>query len=152
MYNRDNFYKNTRCVFTLRQRCFGSQDPDYVSDSGSRYWFTDEGVYRIADHWGHVGNECYWKLVQGWDRCPPEAKKLHTGFAYWADFEPYMEPKTIKKELMQVVLKLHCAMRDNDPELVREAKERLEFIVYSTGELTAEKSPLTELIKKKGKL
>jgi hypothetical protein len=35
--------------------------PDYVSKSGSAYWYTTEGVIRGADHWGGVAS-CRWTL------------------------------------------------------------------------------------------
>lgn len=36
--------------------------PDYVSRSGSAYWYTDEGVYRSSDHWGSSVATCSWYL------------------------------------------------------------------------------------------
>lgn len=36
--------------------------PDYVSGSGSTYWYTGEGVYRSSDHWGSSVATCSWYL------------------------------------------------------------------------------------------
>lgn len=36
--------------------------PDYVSGSGSTYWYTKEGVYRSSDHWGSSVATCSWYL------------------------------------------------------------------------------------------
>ena len=50
-------------------------EPDYISDSGSRYVLTPEGVYRWSDHWGGVGS-CRWLYdgqvgrIIGWGYCP----------------------------------------------------------------------------------
>lgn len=55
-----NFFNATRAQFTPATRPDGA--PDYVSDSGSRYWYTDEGVYRDSDHWGEYIASCSWNL------------------------------------------------------------------------------------------
>lgn len=36
--------------------------PDYVSGSGSTYWYTEDGVYRSSDHWGSSVATCSWYL------------------------------------------------------------------------------------------
>lgn len=36
--------------------------PDYVSGSGSTYWYTKDGVYRSSDHWGSSVSTCSWYL------------------------------------------------------------------------------------------
>lgn len=36
--------------------------PDYVSGSGSTYWYTKDGVYRSSDHWGSSVATCSWYL------------------------------------------------------------------------------------------
>lgn len=54
-----NFYLGTvadwgRCELPERL-------PDYVSFSGSAYWFDRYHVKRMSDHWGSVAS-CYWLL------------------------------------------------------------------------------------------
>ena len=56
-----NFYKSTvadwiRCELPDRK-------PDYVSFSGSAYWFYKNKVKRLSDHWGKVSS-CKW-LIEG---------------------------------------------------------------------------------------
>lgn len=56
-----------------------TRPPDRISDSGSRYWLTADGVFRQSDHWGVVAS-CWWDLpdhVPGTDA---------TGFCAWTDF------------------------------------------------------------------
>lgn len=52
--NQNNYYLSTRCTFKACRR--PRREPDYESDSGSRYWYTDKGVYRESTHWsGYIG-------------------------------------------------------------------------------------------------
>lgn len=59
--NRDNFYTWTSADFRYR-KTRPSRRPDYVSKSGSAYWFTVRGVVRGSDHWGYVAS-CDWMLI-----------------------------------------------------------------------------------------
>lgn len=67
------------------------RDADYVSQSGSSYWYTDEGVYRSSDHWGEGVASCDW-MLDGYDEGDASSftyhygKGSHMGFAKWDDF------------------------------------------------------------------
>ena len=50
--NKNNYYISTRCRFKACRR--PKRDPDYESESGSRYWYTDKGVYRESCHWSRI--------------------------------------------------------------------------------------------------
>lgn len=83
IYTRLNFHKHTFCIW--KEVLFSEiseRKISYVSQSGSRYIFTDEGLYRISNHWGRVAN-CHWRLIPLAD-----FKSQHTivGYANWADF------------------------------------------------------------------
>jgi len=54
----------------------------YVSSSGSRYYFSEEGVYRVSNHWGRAAN-CRWRL-----QASTTYQNQHTkiGYARWIDF------------------------------------------------------------------
>ena len=54
------FSYNTRANFVSCEAPM--TEPDYVSKSGSRYWYTDQGVYRESDHFGHGVRSCDWTL------------------------------------------------------------------------------------------
>ena len=56
----DDFHKNTKTIFEICET--PNIEPDYISDSGSKYWYTDSGVFREADHWGDVAT-CSWFIV-----------------------------------------------------------------------------------------
>ncbi|MDI1255371.1 MAG: hypothetical protein PSV16_04660 [Flavobacterium sp.] len=82
-YNRNNFHKHTFCVFNeVNFSEIASKQPNYTSDSGSAYYFTDEGVFRLSNHWGRAA-KCKWRLqsTQDYD------KRLRLGYAKWTDFQ-----------------------------------------------------------------
>lgn len=81
-YNRNNFHKNTFCIFT--EAAFSeieNQKPDYKSKSGSAYYFTENGVYRLSDHWGRAAN-CKWRLQTD----TRSESRIKLGFAQWTAF------------------------------------------------------------------
>lgn len=50
--NKNNYFLSTRCRFKACRR--PRRKPDYESNSGSRYWYTDVGVYRESAHWSRI--------------------------------------------------------------------------------------------------
>ncbi len=80
-YNRNNFFKNTYCVFTQVPPTEIPTYSHYKSKSGSSYFFTDDGVYRTSNHWGRAA-KCKWKLESN-DNSQLRTK---TGFAKWTSF------------------------------------------------------------------
>lgn len=96
-YHSKNFHKHTFCLWKeVSQTDFELQQLQFKSKSGSEYYFTEEGVYRISNHWGRVAN-CRWKLIP-----LAEYKNQSTkiGFACWTDFYPNDE--TAKLFFIQV--------------------------------------------------
>lgn len=92
MKNKDNFFVATKA--TWKGVKAPKRTPDYISNSGSEYWYTPQGVYRKSDHWSHIyiNNKywygctrvatCYWTLklkyrVDSYDLC---------GFTSWDHF------------------------------------------------------------------
>lgn len=78
-------FKNTFCVF---QEVFPNQienlQVQYDSKSGSKYFYTKEGMYRLSNHWGRLANS-KWRLE------PMELEtlsKTKIGFAAWNEFYP----------------------------------------------------------------
>ena len=84
-YHLKNFHKHTFCLWNeVSESAFELEKPQFKSKSGSEYYFTEEGVYRISNHWGRAAN-CRWKLIP-----LSEYKNQQTkiGFAKWTDFYP----------------------------------------------------------------
>jgi hypothetical protein len=78
-------FKNTFCVFNevLPDRIAG-MPVQYDSKSGSKYYYTKDGMYRLSNHWGRLANS-KWRL----EPLEPEtASKFKIGFASWESFYP----------------------------------------------------------------
>ena len=78
-------FKNTFCVFyeVLPEKIEGMQ-VQYDSQSGSKYYYTKEGMYRLSNHWGRLANS-KWRLEQ---MEPETESKFKIGFATWNEFYP----------------------------------------------------------------
>jgi hypothetical protein len=79
LFNKDNFMLGTFADFKKCKR--PKTDPDFVSDSGSKYWYVDDGVIRASSHWGPGIRTCDWYF---------EGKKRKTwlvGFCKYSDFK-----------------------------------------------------------------
>ena len=84
-FNRFNFYRFTYCEFVeANMEIIAEKTADFESSCNSTYYYTDEGVYRLADHWGRVAN-CRWKLKM---KKGSKNQKFHLGFAKWSAFLP----------------------------------------------------------------
>lgn len=79
------FFKNTFCVFNEIIKPEGqNQKYDYQSKSGSCYYFTKAGMYRLSNHWGRLANS-KWRLIP---LVIETSSKYKWGFAPWTSFYP----------------------------------------------------------------
>ena len=78
-------FKNTFCVFQeLPLSSLEALTMQYASKSGSSYYYTKTGMYRVSNHWGRLANS-KWRLE------PMETasgSKIKLGFALWSHFYP----------------------------------------------------------------
>lgn len=87
-YNKTNFHKHTFCEFIeVDTNAIPNIEWHYKSKSGSGYCFTEEGVYRISNHWGRAAN-CRWRLIS---EIKNPNQKERIGYAKWIDFYPNNE-------------------------------------------------------------
>jgi hypothetical protein len=96
-----NSFKNTFCVFQeVLSDKIENLKVQYDSKSGSKYFYTEEGMYRLSNHWGRLANS-KWRL----EPMEPETiSKTKLGFAAWNEFYPdnaeeelyYLEANYIK--------------------------------------------------------
>jgi hypothetical protein len=80
-----NSFKNTFCVFKEVDLIL-IQDfkKNFESQSGSIYYFTELGMYRLSNHWGRLANS-KWRL----DPAEPNtSSKTKLGFSTWNSFYP----------------------------------------------------------------
>jgi len=81
-YNKTNFHKHTFCIFQeVGHNEVENRKPDYKSKSGSSYYFTEIGVYRLSNHWGRAAN-CKWRLQS----ISTDQARTKVGFALWTSF------------------------------------------------------------------
>jgi hypothetical protein len=80
-----NSFKNTFCVFhEEKTEAVAKLLLQFESKSGSCYYYTEKGMYRLSNHWGRLANS-KWRL----EPLEPEtASKTKLGFAKWSDFYP----------------------------------------------------------------
>ena len=79
--NQTNFHLCSEAEFISCDR--PDRDPDFVSGSGSRYWYVDGGVVRESDHWLPFVASCDWAL----DGCYFNDGQWRTGFCAFAGFK-----------------------------------------------------------------
>jgi hypothetical protein len=85
-YSKTNFHNYTFCIFQeVGLETIQDLSLNYKSKSGSCYYFTKSGVYRLSNHWGRAAN-CKWRLVHLNDNKNSSRTKL--GYANWSDFYP----------------------------------------------------------------
>jgi hypothetical protein len=78
-------FKNTFCVFhEVLPVVIEGMSVQYDSKSGSKYYYSKEGMYRLSNHWGRLANS-KWRL----EPLEPETHfKFKIGFASWSEFYP----------------------------------------------------------------
>jgi len=81
-FHRNNFHKNTFCIFNeAHLEEIEKLSAGYKSKSGSSYYFTENGVYRLSNHWGRAAG-CKWRLQSG----GLSENRTRLGFASWTSF------------------------------------------------------------------
>ena len=103
-YNKNNFHKHTFCEFTeVDATTISNIEWHYKSKSGSGYCFTEQGVYRISNHWGRAAN-CRWRLISRASsktgantssRAKINNSQHRIGYAKWTDFYPNNETEKL---------------------------------------------------------
>jgi len=60
---KENFFISTVAQFKKQSKKHINKlgKPDFVSDSGSKYWYKGKLLYRYSDHWGEVST-CVWDI------------------------------------------------------------------------------------------
>ena len=74
--------RNSFCIWTeVDLQEIQEQIPQYISQSGSQYFYLNDGVYRLSDHWGRAANS-KWRLTP----MNNELRTVRLGFANFTDF------------------------------------------------------------------
>ena len=97
-YNKHNFHKHTFCEFQeVNASDIVNLKLNFKSKSGSSYYFTENGLYRLSNHWGRAAN-CRWRLKPiakstSKNQLQKSTSKINNskdkiGYANWTDFYP----------------------------------------------------------------
>jgi len=82
-FSKINFHSYTFCIWNeVPFEYIKGMKISYTSKSKSQYIFTNEGIYRISNHWGRVAN-CHWRIIP---IAVYKNQKNIIGFANWTDF------------------------------------------------------------------
>lgn len=86
IYNKTNFHSYTFCIFQeVGLEALQDLSLHYKSKSGSCYYFTTKGVYRVSNHWGRAAN-CKWRLSANSKVQHSNNDRTKIGYANWSDF------------------------------------------------------------------
>lgn len=109
MFNKENFFIYSEANWTKQQNEETiNTKPDYTSGSGSKYWYTEDGVYRYSDHWYDGVASCNWFLNN--EIC----KEYASGFCKWEDFKDVDTEITVYFKKEENYSKLsNCIIFDN---------------------------------------
>ncbi|UVD79551.1 hypothetical protein NWE55_15720 [Myroides albus] len=123
-YTRFNFFKHTFCDWVEIPLDFiKDREPNYKSKAGSQYFFDDEGVARLSNHWGRAAN-CRWRIT-GDNKVNNQGLVL--AYAKWTDFFPNNEDEKLYVIIVKVKQKsvtfTHKESLKSSGMIVRTAKE-----------------------------
>lgn len=102
----------------------------YVSKSGSAYYYTKQGVYRKSNHWGRAA-KCRWVLDAG-DTMYVSKGRERIGYANWNDF--YENSESAKSYFIKINFQTktvsydHKSRDSNKNTIYRSAKDTKKVI------------------------
>lgn len=122
--------------------------PDYVSKSGSKYWYEDNGVYRQANHWGQGISSCDWFIDGKLNEYANFANTLEkdiVGFAKWNDFTDTAN-MTIGEQT-DIFKNAEVELKNNSKDAEKEARilKSKQQVREKAVELTKDKEPLIDI-------
>ncbi|WP_157366564.1 hypothetical protein [Aquimarina agarilytica] len=133
MYNKYNYYRNTYAVYKeVNPADLHFSVWHYVSKSGSSYFYTKEGVYRLSNHWGRAA-KCRWVLSAADNKMYVSKGRSRIGYAKWGDFYENSESTKayfIKVDYQKMEVTYDHKSRDTSAQAIyRTAKETQKIII-----------------------
>lgn len=111
--DKNNFFESTACNWKqVNDRL--EKDPDYTSDSGSKYWYTDKGVYRLSDHWGFGVGSCDWLLNEDPELSWRDESGKRLGYADFSEFKDTSNNSF--PEIFEILTEKDANIGDKDQE------------------------------------
>lgn len=123
-YLKPSAFKNTFCVFEeLAVNEMEGKEYTFISKSGSCYYYTTLGMYRLSNHWGRLANS-KWRL----EPLEPETQsKFKLGFALWTDFYPDNATDELYYIEANYLTNIVNYQHKNNPKLDKKAVLRTSF-------------------------
>lgn len=117
-------FKNTFCVFkeVFLDKIEGLQ-VQYDSVSGSKYYYTKQGMFRLSNHWGRLANS-KWRLEPMEE---PTGSKFKLGFAAWEEFYPDNANEDIYYLQVDYAMRTVNYQHKNNPNFDNKAVLRTSF-------------------------
>lgn len=125
-YTKENFHLYSKAIFSNCET--PETTPDYVSLTkngkvSSKYFFTENGVIRVSNHWGSVGT-CVW-ILKGFSTISDDCEFSNIELAGYCSFEMISKTTNDFTAVMQDAYNLYieeCALiTDNDEENAKKA-------------------------------
>ncbi len=83
---KSNSFKKTFCIFEEKPISeINNLELSYTSQSESKYFYSNDGMYRLSNHWGRLANS-KWRLESS--ETITSDSKFKLGFAKFTDFLP----------------------------------------------------------------
>lgn len=121
---KPNTFKNTFCVFReMPLDEITNKESNFVSKSGSSYYYTKSGMYRLSNHWGRLANS-KWRLEP---LIPETQYKFKLGFALWTNFYPDNASEKLYYIEVNFDTKMVNYQHINNPQYDRSAIVRTSF-------------------------
>jgi hypothetical protein len=119
-----NSFKNTFCVFReVLLDAIKGLPIQYDSKSGSKYFYTKDGMYRLSNHWGRLANS-KWRL----EPMEPETEsKTKLGYATWSEFYPDNAEEELYYLEVNYTKKTVNYQHKNNPNYDKKARLRTSF-------------------------
>jgi hypothetical protein len=119
-----NSFKNTFCIFhEVQLDAVETLKVQFESKAGSKYYYTEKGMYRLSNHWGRLANS-KWRLVA---MEPETESKYKLGFANWDDFYPDNSTDKLYYLEMDYVNNVVSYQHKNNPKYDNRAVLRTSF-------------------------
>lgn len=106
MYNSENFYMGTEASWAEAPE----READYISDSGSEYWYTEGGVFRKSNHWGYEVASCN-RFPGDEESAWEDRQGIRCGFCPWDGFKAKDYEFTVYNVAEEVATDYDCAGR-----------------------------------------
>ena len=137
----DDFHIATFANFKkVRQVDLPKKQPDFVSKSGSRYWYDGDKVYRMSNHWGRIIASCNWLLdgfaVRGLSQGYCKLKDFHREMSYLLNDKNFGKRFLVGKTSFLRSGKGAIDISENEGVFIKETSDFYVFDTFKVSKMT----------------